>query len=104
MVGFDPALHSQETRGRFCAQHGAAKAPSADGPTETGVLAAGELPVVGGGGVAHLILIGVHAHNRFTGPAAMERIRALYGNPPTALISLPCCHQFNPQNDLGERA
>ena len=30
------------------------------------------------GGVAHLILIGVHAHNRFTGPAAMERIRALY--------------------------
>jgi hypothetical protein len=73
-VGFDPARHSQETRGSFCAQHGASQqlpGAGAASPLATGVLPGRELPVVSDGGVRHLILIGVHAHNRFTGPAAM---------------------------------
>ena len=120
-IGFDPALHTQDTRARFCAAH--ATAAVADHPAAILVapsaaqqpqqpqqqqqqLRSGQydsvVPVVSG--VAHLVLICVHAHNRFTGVAAMERIRANYGFPPTVLISLPCCHQFNPTNDLGECA
>ena len=54
-VGFDPSLHSQETRGRFCAQHGADKpTDGAAVPTAEGVLSDGEHAVVSDG-VALLI-------------------------------------------------
>ena len=98
-IGFDPALHTQETRAAFCAEH----QRGTRAPGTVAEHAAATLPVVVEG-VAHLVLICVHAHNRFTGVAAMERIRGHYGFPPTVLVSLPCCHQFNPTNDLGERS
>lgn len=113
-VGFDPALHTQDTRARFCAVHqrehatATTVAPTSSAFTTSSIEPNHEqtpvpvVPVVVHG-VAHLVLICVHSHNRFTGVAAMERIRGSYGFPPTALISLPCCHQFNPTNDLGKR-
>ncbi len=107
-IGFDPALHSQDTRAAFCAEHqrelpvtAASAAPTTSFDTEPKHNQAAVVPVVAEG-INHLVLICVHAHNRFTGVAAMERIRGHYGFPPTVLVSLPCCHQFNPTNDLGE--
>jgi hypothetical protein len=88
-VGFDPVLHQQETRAAFQAEHSSALAASS--AQQQSSAAAPEVPVVLGG-VAHLVLICVHAHNRFVGAASMERIRGSYGFPPTALVSLPCCH------------
>lgn len=49
----------------------------------------------------HLVLLCVHAHFRFAGAAAMHRVRAAFGFPPTTLVALPCCHQFHPAQDLG---
>ena len=51
--------------------------------------------------VTHLVLVCVHAHHRFQGPAAVERVRAAFGFPPTCVVALPCCHRFNPTNDIG---
>jgi hypothetical protein len=48
-----------------------------------------------------LVLLCVHAHNRFVGDAALPAVRTALGNPPTTLVSLPCCNTFNPQKDLG---
>ena len=96
-IGFDPVLHTQETRAAFCADHQRGTSAHATASQRTAALQ------VAVEGIAHLVLICVHAHNRFTGVAAMERIRGHYGFPPTVLVSLPCCHQFNPTNDLGER-
>lgn len=53
--------------------------------------------------IQHLVLLCVHAHNRFTGSATIENVRLAFGNPPTVLVSLPCCHQFNPTNDIGRQ-
>jgi hypothetical protein len=33
-------------------------------------------------------------------PAGVNRTQA-FGNPPTCLVSLPCCHRFNPTKDIG---
>lgn len=99
-IGFDPVVHTQVTRARFCAEHQKQTATPAVDTSDAEQEQLAAVPAVAS--VAHLVLICVHAHNRFTGVAAMERIRASYGFPPTVLVSLPCCHQFNPTNDLGE--
>ena len=54
-----------------------------------------------GGEVTHLLLLCVHAHHRFTGPAALSAVRAAFGDPPTTCIALPCCPTFNPTKDIG---
>ena len=54
-----------------------------------------------GGDYAELVLLCVHAHNQFVGGAAVDVVRGRLGNPPTTLVSLPCCHQFNPQKEIG---
>ena len=87
-------LLAQETRAAFRAEHLAQQQPSA-APLSA---AAGAALTAG---VEHLLLLCVHAHVRFRGVAAVEQLRAAYGHPPTALVSLPCCHQFNPSNDIG---
>lgn len=53
------------------------------------------------GEVTHLLLLCVHAHHRFTGPAALSAVRAAFGDPPTTCIALPCCPTFNPTKDIG---
>jgi hypothetical protein len=52
-------------------------------------------------GVKHLLFLGVHAHNRFIGPARMERIRAARCSlsvpwvlTPALELSLFLCHGF----------
>ena len=50
-----------------------------------------------------LILVGVHAHNQFRGPADMGKLRERFGYPETVLVSLPCCQAYNPENDLGRK-
>ena len=49
----------------------------------------------------HLLLLCVHAHHRFTGPAALSAVRRAFGNPPTSCVALPCCPTFNPTKDIG---
>ena len=53
--------------------------------------------------VKHLVLLGVHAHNRFRGAAEVEKVRAKFGHPATTVVSLPCCQQFNPTTDIGRQ-
>lgn len=60
-----------------------------------GPSAAGSRPV------RHLVLLCVHAHNRFTGPAAVPAVRRAFGDPPTTLVALPCCARFHPGKDIG---
>ncbi|CAE8586544.1 unnamed protein product, partial [Polarella glacialis] len=52
------------------------------------------------GPLTHLLILCVHSHNRFRGPADMELLRSGLGFPPTTLVSLPCCHLSNPRVDL----
>ena len=89
----NPRLLSQETRAAFRAEHLAQQPSAAPLSAAAGAALAS--------GVEHLLLLCVHAHVRFRGVAAVEQLRAAYGHPPTALVSLPCCHQFNPSNDIG---
>ena len=51
--------------------------------------------------VRHLILLCVHSHHRFCGPASIECVRQAFGNPPTTVVALPCCATFNPTKDIG---
>ena len=55
----------------------------------------------GGGGVKQLVILAVHAHFNFRGPAAIESVRRSFGYPPTCVVFLPCCHRYNPTLDLG---
>jgi len=48
-----------------------------------------------------LLLVGVHAHNQFRGPASMPQVIERFGHLDAVLVSLPCCQAFNPVNDLG---
>ena len=54
-----------------------------------------------GRGVSHLILLCVHAHHRFQGPASICAVRNAFGEPPTTVVALPCCPTFNPTKDIG---
>ena len=36
-------------------------------------------------GVRHLILLCVHAHHRFTGPASLQAVRRAFGFPPVCM-------------------
>mmetsp|Transcript_25686 Transcript_25686/g.68684 ORF Transcript_25686/g.68684 Transcript_25686/m.68684 type:complete len:245 (-) Transcript_25686:136-870(-) len=54
----------------------------------------------GNSALKHLVILCVHSHNRFTGAADITTIRDCLGNPPTTLVSIPCCHLSNPQTDL----
>lgn len=55
------------------------------------------------GGVRHLIILCVHAHHRFQGPASIKNVRCAFGNPPTTVVALPCCSTFNPTKDIGRK-
>jgi hypothetical protein len=55
----------------------------------------------GRGSVEHLVLLCVHAHHRFQGPACMDAVRQAFGDPPTTCVALPCCPTFNPMKDIG---
>ena len=83
---FDPNLYSAELRSQFVA---------ARAPTELCSTECTAKPI------EQLVILCVHAHNKFQGPASIAAVRAAFGNPPTLLVSLPCCHQFNPINDIG---
>jgi hypothetical protein len=56
------------------------------------------------GGLRHLLLLCVHAHHRFRGPASLPSVRAAFGNPPTTVVAVPCCPTFNPTKDIGRPA
>ena len=48
------------------------------------------------------LLLGVHSHHQYRGSvASVAAVRAAFGNPPTALVALPCCHEFHPAADVG---
>lgn len=51
----------------------------------------------------HLVILCVHSHHRFTADACIHKIRAKLDYPPTTVVSLPCCHQFNPTKDIGRQ-
>ena len=54
-------------------------------------------------GISHLLLLCVHAHHRFCGPAAIPAVRKKFGNPPTTVVALPwCVRSTHPQWDLPE--
>ena len=57
----------------------------------------------GGGALSHLLLLCVHAHHRFRGPASLAAIRAAFGDPATTCVALPCCPTFNPTKDIGRQ-
>ena len=83
---FDPNLYSADLRSQFVA----ARTPTELCHTECTVKP-----------IEQLVILCVHAHNKFQGPASIAAVRAAFGNPATLLVSLPCCHQFNPINDIG---
>ena len=69
-----------------------------------------ELPASAGGGGSsdllrprHLVILCVHSHHRFIGPASLDAVRAAFGRPPTCLVALPCCARFRPDRDVGRR-
>ena len=73
---------------------------------QTAAAAAADVPGAAssaGPGVAHLVLLCVHAHHRFRGPAAVAVVRGAFGFPPTTVVALPCCATFNPTGDIGRR-
>ena len=49
----------------------------------------------------HLLVLCVHAHHRFVGSASIAAVRRAFGDPPTAVVALPCCASFNPTKDIG---
>ena len=52
--------------------------------------------------IRRLLLLGVHSHHQYRGSvASVAAVRAAFGNPPTALVALPCCHEFHPAADVG---
>lgn len=50
-----------------------------------------------------LIMLCVHSHARFIGPATVRTIRHRYGNIPTTIVSLPCCPRFRHVRDIGRK-
>ena len=50
-----------------------------------------------------LLLLCVHSHNRFTGPAAIGSVRSALGlqHVPCCLVFVPCCPGFSPGKDIG---
>eukprot|EP01051_Picozoa_sp_SAG22_P012554 SAG22_NODE_1316_length_4765_cov_2.544792_2_plen_586_part_00 len=103
-ISIDPALRASwlgsEPQGvrRLSCYGGTFEGFCADaGPGGLGVVAAG------GERCAELVLLCVHSHNQFVGDASVDAVRARLGYPPTTLVSLPCCHQFNPQKEIGRK-
>lgn len=50
-----------------------------------------------------LVILLVHSHARFIGPCSLDKIRNLYANPQTTIVSLPCCTRFRHVQDIGQR-
>ena len=93
----DPALYPFEVRRAFCLEMLAAlPAAKVDSSKVNGPDYDHQ-----SGEVAHLLLVCVHAHHRFVGPASIPAVRAAFGNPPTTVVALPCCSTFNPTKDIG---
>ena len=57
----------------------AAAAAAASGGSDGGGVESGGTEALG---VRHLILLCVHAHHRFTGPASLQAVRRAFGFPP----------------------
>lgn len=49
----------------------------------------------------HLVLLCVHSHARFVGPASIPHIRERYHHVPMTIVSLPCCAKFRHVGDIG---
>ena len=89
---FEEFMEQTET---LAAIRDAVEADSLGGPAAADAASA-DARASADGEVTHLLLLCVHAHHRFTGPAALSAVRAAFGDPPTTCIALPCCPTFNP--------
>ena len=49
----------------------------------------------------HVVLLCVHSHARFVGPASISNIQARYHHVPMTIVSLPCCAKFRHVGDIG---
>ena len=99
-ISIDPALRS----GWLGPEPQGVRRLSCYGGTFEGFCAeAGPSGLGAAGGCAELVLLCVHSHNQFVGEASVDAVRARLGYPPTTLVSLPCCHQFNPQKEIGRQ-
>lgn len=52
-----------------------------------------------------LVVLAIHSHHRFLGPASVPAIRAAFGAEcaQTCVVSIPCCFPFRDVEDLGRR-
>lgn len=49
----------------------------------------------------HVVLLCVHSHARFVGPASISNIQARYHHVPMTIVSLPCCAKYRHVGDIG---